>query len=642
MKKLMVAIVCFVFLAQIQAQENTVLVELEPLEITNSRLEVFSVGTKSVEYDSLTLSQFKNGNIADLLSSESSMFIKSYGRGSLATSSFRGGNASQTAVLWNGFSLNSSANGTLDFSLIPSSFFNKIIVQYGGECAQWGSGALGGAIHLNNESSFGKGSVYSLGGSFGSFGLNTQSMKTQISKEKMTFSLALFRSQSENDFPFFKEVQGKDTLVVQNHANYLAAGLLTDFQYRIKKNKKIQFSLWHQEADRNISPIVFQTESHAYQQDKSTRFMVNYLWFKSKNKLRIKGGYFDNQNDYQDSTALIFSENHAQMILTEVTYDRELSRGFQYSGGALNSFAIASASNYTDQVQENRLSIYSFLKYTGKKKKLFTVLSGRAIVLNENAVTPTFSFQNTLIVNRFIKFKSKVSSVYRLPTLNDRYWNPGGNLELMAESGFSEEIGVELNIDDKGLIAFNSEVTLFNKNIDNWIAWVPNGAVWSPENIKEVWSRGVESLSNIIVLEDDMKISLKLMTSYVLSTNEKVLSAIDNSLGKQLIYTPRYSGFAKLTLSKKQYAVSYRHNYTGYTFTTSDNSEYLTPFDLGSVHVSFNAKRGKYKFEGYFGIENIWNEDYVRIAYRPMPLVNYSFGININLYQPLAKGKVNK
>ena len=123
------------------------------------------------------------------------------------------------------------------------------------------------------------------------------------------------------------------------------------------------------------------------------------------------------------------------------------------------------------------------------------------------------------------------------------------------------------------------------------------------------------------------------MTNYVLSTNEEVVSANDNSLGKQLIYTPRYSGFAKLVFSKKQYSVSYRHNYTGYTFTTSDNSEYLSPFDLGSVHVSATGTRGKYRYEGYFGIENIWGEEYVRIAYRPMPMINYSFGFNINLYQ---------
>ncbi|MFT6716005.1 MAG: vitamin B12 transporter [Saprospiraceae bacterium] len=639
MEKVILLMYSLVFFARAQAQEDTILVALEPLEISNNRLKVFSIGSKSISYDSLVLSQFKNKNLADLLSAESSMFIKSYGTGSLATSSFRGGNASQTAVLWNGFSLNSSMNGILDFSLIPSSFFNEISLQYGGETAQWGSGALGGSIHLNNKSSFGKGNVYSLGASLGSFGLNTQSVKTEISQEKMTFSLSLFRSQAKNNFPYFKAFNGNDSLVLQQHTDYLAFGLLTDLQYRIKHNKKIQVSVWYQNAHRNIPPILFQSSSTASQQDESTRMMVNYLWFKRRNKVKVKLGYFNETIGFQDSTAVIFADNNAKSLLSELSYDRELSKIFVVSSGLYNSYVFSETTNYGGKVDENRSSIYSFIKYKGENKKIFAVLSGRVTMIQSSLLTPTFSFQNTFKLNSFLQLKSKVSSVYRVPTLNDKYWNPGGNINLLPENGFSEEVGLALEMKDKANVGANSEITLFNKNINNWIAWVPSGTVWSPENIKKVWSRGMESLSDITFLKDDMKVSLKLLTNYVLSTNEQALSAGDNSFTKQLIYTPRYSGFVKLVLSKKQYSVSYRHNYTGYTFTTSDNSEYLSPFDVGAVHVSFNGIKGNYKFEGYFGIENIWGEEYVRIAFRPMPLINYSFGFNVNLYKPLNNKK---
>jgi vitamin B12 transporter len=623
-------------------KEDTAVVALTPLNIETSRLKEFSIGSKSVTFDSLSLLQFQNRNLSDLLGAESSMYVKSYGMGGLATSSFRGGNASQTSVLWNGFSLNSSMNGILDFSLVPTSFFNEITVQYGGETAQWGSGALGGSIHLNNKSSFGKGNSYMIGSSLGSFGLNTQLIKASVSQDKFIFSLALFRSQSQNEFPYFKKFSEKDSLVIQKHANYLAFGLMSDFQYNIKSNKKIQFSVWHQNAERNIPPTLYQAVSGAAQQDRSTRVMTNYLWFQRKNKVNIKAGYFNEMIGFQDSSADIFADNVAQTVITEFTFNRELSRKFLFSSGVYSSYVFAETSNYDVQVQENRSSVYSFVKYKGKRKRLFAVLSGRGTLVNSQVLTPTFSLQSTFKLTSYLALKSKVSSVYRLPTLNDKYWNPGGNVDLLPENGFSEEVGLELTFKKKMVYKLNTEITVFNKNIDNWIAWIPNGSVWSPENIKKVWSRGVESLSLLEIVKKGMRFSLTILTNYALSTNELTSNEGDNSLGKQLIYTPRYSGFAKLGISKKQYAVSYRHNYTGYTFTSSDNSEFLSPFDLGSVHLSFNSTKGKYKYEGYFGIENIWGEEYVRVTLRPMPLINYSFGFNIKLHQAKKIDKLNE
>ena len=99
---------------------------------------------------------------------ESPIFIKSYGLGSLATTSFRGGSASHTAILWNGFNLGSPMNGQLDLSLVPVSLANNVSIQYGGAGALWGSGAVGGAILLNSEPEFDQGLTVDAGTAFGS------------------------------------------------------------------------------------------------------------------------------------------------------------------------------------------------------------------------------------------------------------------------------------------------------------------------------------------------------------------------------------------------------------------------------------------------------------------------------------------
>ncbi len=107
--------------------------------------------------DSTWLENYRQRSMSDVLSELTPVFIKSYGPSALATPSFRGSSSSQTAVLWNGFNLQSVMNGQIDLNLLPAVFTDEVQVQYGSASAGWGSGAVGGAIHLNNRFHFNKG-----------------------------------------------------------------------------------------------------------------------------------------------------------------------------------------------------------------------------------------------------------------------------------------------------------------------------------------------------------------------------------------------------------------------------------------------------------------------------------------------------
>ena len=97
-------------------------------------------------------------------------------------------------------------------------------------------------------------------------------------------------------------------------------------------------------------------------------------------------------------------------------------------------------------------------------------------------------------------FAPKASKDFRIPTINDRFWSPGGVENLLPESGFSQEIGAKLH---KNTTQFTSsfDATLFNRNIDNWILWLPNAGYWSPRNILLVWSRGMETANTLFLSE---------------------------------------------------------------------------------------------------------------------------------------------
>ena len=63
---------------------------------------------------------------------------------------FRGTSSSHTSVLWNGIPINSIANGLADLSSIFCHSFSDVVIVNGGDGSLFGSGAIGGSIHLNS------------------------------------------------------------------------------------------------------------------------------------------------------------------------------------------------------------------------------------------------------------------------------------------------------------------------------------------------------------------------------------------------------------------------------------------------------------------------------------------------------------
>ena len=74
------------------------------------------MGVQKTSMDSAVLRNDISGSMAQVLSRNSNVFIKSYGRATLSTASFRGTSPSHTQVTWNGMKLNSPMLGMVDFS----------------------------------------------------------------------------------------------------------------------------------------------------------------------------------------------------------------------------------------------------------------------------------------------------------------------------------------------------------------------------------------------------------------------------------------------------------------------------------------------------------------------------------------------
>jgi outer membrane cobalamin receptor len=98
---------------------------------SDDKVNTFAPGQKVQTIDSLTLAQYQFQNIANLLSQQVPVFVKSYGVNSMASLSFRGASAAQSQVYWNGVPIQNAASGISDVSLLPATLANRVNIVYG-------------------------------------------------------------------------------------------------------------------------------------------------------------------------------------------------------------------------------------------------------------------------------------------------------------------------------------------------------------------------------------------------------------------------------------------------------------------------------------------------------------------------------
>jgi len=615
------------------SQEVDSIIQFKPIEIIENRWNIFGAGTKTQHLNKETIYKVPNQNLGELLTQNSHIFIKSYGMGSLATTSFRGGSASHTAILWNGINISSPFNALIDLSLIPASFMNDISIDYGGSGGLWGSGAVGGAIHLKNNHQVNQGFSAEMATSVGSFGQFSISSKAQFSGKKSSHQIGVLHQTAENDFQYYNPFS-KNEETLQN-AKLSNASVFSSNEFYLNSKNRLTFSIWAQTTNREIPPTVIEKTSKANQFDESLKLSTQYVRTLNRNlKLFIRGGYIKEYLEFNDSLRSIYSYNTANKLVgeTELIYEKN---NHALNFGLNSSYADALGENYTARGNQKNIAAYAGYRFKSNNQKLNISVNLRQAQQNGVGVPITYFVGGDYFIFNWLKVYGNLARVYRLPAMNDLYWIPGGNPNLKAEDGLTEEIGLSIELPNIfNAISLKHKSSIFNRNMQNWIIWTPQGSVWSPQNLLEVWSRGAETSTHISYRKNKWQAKVGLNTSYVLSTNQKTNSNKDASLGKQLLYVPMYSANLNAAVFFNRIYLSYQHQYFGYRYTTTDNTQYLNPYHFSVLGAGYSFGVKRIKIETSFTINNLFNSDYQVVLNRPMPLRNYQIHLIIKYRKP--------
>lgn len=617
----------------------------------------FTAGQAHQRIESVYQQFYIGSNLSSMLAQQSSVFIKSYGINSMATLSLRGASAAQSGVYWKGIPLMNPALGLADVSLLQAGLFDDITLQYGGSGALWGSGNVGGALLIGNNPLrfYNKKPVWSLSLGGGSFNSYNGLLATQFQNAKWQISAKGFYQYARNDFEYVNAAQEQATLP---HATLEAAGGMISVARNWSKSDPgshyIALDVWYQQYHRQIPPALFESASYKVSLDRSLRSLLEWQLNKKRYLLYAKTSLNQEWMRYDDPPAVNNSIYRIMQYYQELGFKRtwEVHDNWWHSHSLLLFAPLQyvvlknSASGNPDQF---RPAIAIAYRYNYKDFNFNAALrqewwNGKATPLLPQIGTEwtfwNFAFGSEKKYYGRISLNGSVQKSYRIPALNELYVFPGGNSALNPEQGWSREVGYAVKLfhhrfkEDRHSIdppLISHELSYFNRDIHDWIIWL-GGSVWSPHNLARVRSRGVETRNSIqLPLKKTTWLMLSLNTTYVLATNTESYLPADSSIGRQIPYTPRYVFQGNAGIKWKELLLNYNHIYTGYRFVTMDESQFLMPYQVGNLQISYKFKIARYALRIMAQVQNLWDTDYQVVWGRPMPHRYYLWNIQLVL-----------
>jgi iron complex outermembrane receptor protein len=624
---LLVAISIFLSSGPLHAQNLKDTLRLPEFEIKSTFI-VDNQGFKRVKMDSTLFIPNIGADLSKILAEHSTIFIKSYGSGTLATASFRGTSAQHTQVEWNGINLNSPMLGQMDFSQVPVAQFDGLEILYGAAGISRTSGAFGGVVDLVTAPDWNNRMKFYVAQDVASFNNYNTNVSAAAGSRSFQSHTKFNYGSSRNDFPYTND---EGQVVRQRNASYSVYGLSQELFWKMKSRHLFSARIWYSQDYRNLPPTVSSDSTKTETlKDHALRAVLEYKFVEKKWNLLVRSAINDQYMKYYNSVLDINSAHQSYSWINRIRYSYIGIKNLTIRPGVDFTYDWVNSDEYEGLKTRTTSSLFAELNYN------FSPKIKSSLVLRDDLVDGTFTplipalgveYRPFSRIN--LAFSANAARNYRSPTLNELYWKNSGNPDLRPEKNYSLEGGSTFNISTKNS-AFYVETTLacYYLWIYDMITWSPvegSGSLFKPENIDEIHARGFELGLNFTLKLWDFNFGLKNNYNYCRSTYEKANSKYVNNIGKQQFYIPQNTYNFYLSVERWKFYLNYNFSYTGDRFTGKDNLSFMPAYNLSNIIFGKNIFLKHFVLSLQVDINNLLNLDYQSVASRPMPGINYAF-----------------
>ncbi len=637
----------------LKAQSLKDTLRIETIQIIGKKSRGKFNDTRS-EVDSIALAKSSTIRLSELLSQNTPIFIKEYGKGAMATASFRGTAPSHTKVTWNGLDINSPMLGMVDFSLIPVYVAEQVNLLHGSSSLAESAGALGGTIQLENKANWSNKLSGKLLTGYGSYHTLDEYVQLNIGNHTIQSKSAFFYNSSENDFSYQNKlnanldpVTGAYSYPIQKntHADYKNYGLLQEFYLQTASNQTLSLKTWLQYNARSIPQLLtnesYEAASSNRQNEHALRSVAEWKRYGNQSRISIlsainlQNSSYRLENSVSGSSNQVVIDSDAKILsfINKIGFNYQFDPSFSLQTGIEANFYSVDSENR----QPNKL-VFGYNQtriensFFGKLEKSFNdswsalfLVREELIDLSHEGLLPLISVSYRPNPEGALVVSGSVAGNSHPPTLNDLYYLPGGNPLLKSEKGTQYDLHLAEDFTfGKSLLKVG--LSLFHSDVKNWIIWLPTfQGYWEPTNIEKVVSSGLEANGGWNGQCRSIRYSLKGNYAFCRTRN---LSEESPAFGKQLPYIPEHSANVNLHLSFSTLYIDWMWNYYSKRYTTTANSEeintdYLYPYFMNNFQIGMSMPFDNNKLTTEFKIQNLFNEDYRTVLQRPMPGRNY-------------------
>ena len=632
------------------------------------------IGVQKTRLDSTVLKENIALSMADVLTFNSSIFVKSYGRATLSTVSFRGTSPSHTQVSWNGMRINNPMLGMTDFSMIPSYFIDDASLLHGTSSVNETGGGLGGSVKLSTQPANAEGFGMQYVQGIGSFKTSDEFLRLTYGDDHWQSSTRLVYSSSPNEFSYRnhdkkENIYDEDMTIIGQYypkernrsGSFKDLHALQEIYYNTRKGDRFGLNAWYINSNRELPMLTTdygnESDFENRQREETFRGVLSWDHLRENWKVAAKGGYVYTQMKYD------YKRDAGNGVMTPMTRSR--SKVNTFYGQSEAEYYIGKEWLFTANVSAHQHFVESrdkniirqdgnqaIVGYSKGRVELSGAASakwqpndriGMSVVLREEMygeswtpLIPAFFIDGIVSKRGNIMLKASTSRNFRFPTLNDLYFLPGGNPDLRRESGWTYDIGASFAIGKEDVYSLTGSVNWFDSHVKDWILWLPTTkGFFSPRNVKDVHAYGLEWKGDFkVILGNDCSLSLDGTLSWTPSINEgEPMSPADQSVGKQLPYVPEWSSSISGRLLWKRWSLLYKWCYYSKRHTMSSNDISLTgrlpEYYMSNVTIErgVSLKWAELSLKG--AINNLFNEEYLSVLARPMPRINFEFFIGI-------------